>query len=77
MSTITDRLRKIREAETSGREEFSRLIDVSKSTIASYEQTGRPPRAEIVEKVAKKWPQYAFWLITGKTENKSGNVKPR
>ncbi len=77
MSTITKRLRKIREAETSGRAEFANVIDVPKSTIASYEQSGNAPRIDVLEKVAKKWPQYAYWLLTGKTSSKDGHTKPR
>ena len=77
MSIITERLKKIRKAETSGRAEFAEKIGIPKNTVINYERTNRPPRAEVVEKIAKKWPQYAFWLITGKTDNKHGHVKPK
>lgn len=77
MSTISERLRQIREAETSGRQEFSEITGIAKGTITGYEQTGRSPRAEVIEAVAKTWPQYAYWLITGMTDPAHGHICPQ
>lgn len=76
MSTISERLRQIREARTSGRQEFSDLTGIAKGTVTGYEQTGRSPRAEVLEAVAKQWPEYAYWLITGMTDPANGHISP-
>lgn len=68
MSTLSEKMRLIREAELKSREEFGREIGVPKRTIEGIENEGRVPRGDVIEKVAARWPRYAFWLITGDTD---------
>lgn len=77
MSTLNERLKAIRLAETSGRAEFAEKTGIKKRAIEAYEQTGRSPRAEVIEAVAKTWPQYAYWLITGMTDPAHGHICPQ
>lgn len=67
-SDLAKRIRLIREAETSGRAEFSQLIGISKKTIEGVEQTGRTPRGELLEAICLQWPKYSLWLMTGKAD---------
>lgn len=76
MSTLVERLRKIRETETTGRQQFSELTGVPKKTIEGIEQTGRSPRGDVLEAVCRVWPQYAYWLMTGHTDPPNGHVSP-
>ena len=76
-SDLAKRIRLIREAETSGRAEFSQLIGISKKTIEGMEQTGRTPKGELLEAVCKQWPKYTLWLMTDQTDEANGQVSPR
>ncbi|MGO2579588.1 MULTISPECIES: helix-turn-helix transcriptional regulator [Halomonas] len=67
-SDLAKRIRLIREAETSGRAEFSQLIGISKKTIEGVEQTGRTPKGELLEAICLQWPEYSLWLMTGSAD---------
>ncbi len=75
MSTLSERLRAIREVELKTREEFSKEIGIPKRTVEGIENEGRSPRSDVIEAVASCYPQYAFWLITGKT-NPPNHISP-
>lgn len=75
-SPLAKRMREIREFETSGRHEFSQVLDVNKKTIESIEQSGRAPKGELLEKICEVWPKYTLWLMTGKTEIEAGQTSP-
>lgn len=75
MSTLSERLRTIREVELKTRDEFSRDIGIPKRTLEGIENEGRSPRSDVVEAVALYYPQYAFWLVTGKT-NPPNHISP-
>ena len=75
-SDLAKRIRLIREADTSGRAEFSQLIGISKKTIEGMEQTGRTPKGELLEAVCKQWPKYTLWLMTGMTDETCGQISP-
>ena len=64
-SNLADRIRIIRELETSGRAEFCHLTGIAKKTLVGIEQTGRTPRGDILESICRIWPQYCLWLLTG------------
>lgn len=75
-SELTKRLREIREAETSGRHEFSQVVGINKKTLESLEQTGRAPKGELLEAVCQNWPQYTLWLMTGEVNEEAGQISP-
>lgn len=75
-SELTKRMREIREAETSGRHEFSQLVGINKKTLESLEQTGRAPKGELLEAVCAQWPQYTLWLMTGQVNEEAGQISP-
>lgn len=75
MSTLSEKLRIIREAELKTRDEFSKEIGIPKRTLEGIENEGRSPRSDVVEAVALHYPQYAFWLVTGKT-NPPNHISP-
>lgn len=63
---IGERVRQVREAEHLGREIFSNMTGISKSTLIKIE-TGKSPKfaAEELEKVGMHFPDYAAFLLTG------------
>tara|TARA_R110000823_G_scaffold315677_1_gene449422 strand:+ start:9133 stop:9402 length:270 start_codon:yes stop_codon:yes gene_type:complete len=73
---LANKIRLIREAETSGRQEFCDLIAVNKGTLTRIEQTGQIPKGDLLEKVCQTWPKYTLWLMTGSTDPKCGQVDP-
>jgi len=75
-SQLANKLRKIREAETSGRAEFCDIIGIAKKTLEGIEQTGRVPKGDLLEKVCQTWPKYTLWLMTGSTDPECGQVDP-
>lgn len=75
-SDLAQKMREIREVETSGRAEFAQLIGFNKKTVESIEQAGRAPKGEMLEAVCKKWPKYTLWLMTGQTNELCEQVSP-
>ncbi|WP_193067745.1 helix-turn-helix domain-containing protein [Halomonas sp. 3D7M] len=73
---LAEKIRKIREAETSGRAEFSQLIGIPKKTIENIELTGRAPKGDLLAAVCRRWPRYTLWLMTDQTDPESGQVQP-
>lgn len=41
------------------------------------EQRASAPREAILKAVAEKYPEYCYWLLTGKVSPKVGQVKPK
>jgi DNA-binding XRE family transcriptional regulator len=75
-SKLTEKIRQIREAETSGRAEFSQLIGIPKKTLENIELTGRAPKGEMLEAICQQWPKYTLWLMTGQTDEACGQISP-
>lgn len=66
---IFEKIELIRASERLTQAEFAEKIGVSANTLNAMKSRGSSPRFEIVEKIASKWPRYAFWLLTGKTHS--------
>lgn len=75
-SELAQKIRLIREVETSGRGEFSQLIGIAKKTLEGIEQTGRVPKGDLLEAICKQWPKYTLWLMTGQVDEVCGQVSP-
>jgi hypothetical protein len=76
---ITDRLLKIIEAETDQRNRFKALEDetgIGKDSWAAAWHRKQRPTADMIEAIAKRWPDYAFWLACGDTEPERGHIAP-
>ncbi|QJQ96269.1 MULTISPECIES: transcriptional regulator [Halomonadaceae] len=75
-SELARKIREIREAETSGRAEFSQVIGIAKKTLEGIEQTGRVPKGDLLEAICKQWPKYTLWLMTDQVSEEAGQVSP-
>lgn len=64
---LHEKIRLIREVESLTRPEFARLTGVPSRTIEAIENKGSIPRGDVIEKISRQWPQYSYWLVTGKT----------
>lgn len=76
MSTIGARIRELRESTGEGRTRFAQRIGVSMRTIEAIEQRGSSPRGDVLEAIAREWPQYSYWLLTGETMPEQGQISP-
>ncbi|WP_084618407.1 helix-turn-helix domain-containing protein [Cellvibrio sp. OA-2007] len=68
MSTLARRIRAIRTALHMTREAFGDKIGIPGRTIEGIESEGRIPRGDVLEGIAKALPQFAYWLLTQKTD---------
>lgn len=65
---IHERISLLRKAVGLSRETFAKQINIPANTIKSIEQKGVVPRSDVVEAIAKSYPEYAFWLVTDRTD---------
>lgn len=66
MSThFGEKIELIRKAEDISQAELCLRIEVSLNTYRGIIKRGNSARIEVLEKIAKTWPQYAYWLATG------------
>lgn len=49
---------------------------ISKSTWSSYNTGRNNPSGESLEAICKLYPQYAYWLMTGRTDPEHGHTSP-
>lgn len=76
MSTpVFKKIEMVREAEGLSQPEICERLDISLNSYKGMIKRGSAS-FEIIEKVANEWPQYAYWLITEKT-NPPLHIAPR
>lgn len=80
MTSIHARFVMLIEAKTSEVRRFKELEEASQIPAISWRKAfngDQRPTAEMVEAIAKKWPEHAFWLVTGATDNEFSHVSPK
>jgi len=75
-SEVGINIRKLREAENLGRAEFCEKTGIPKGTLTNTETGRREPKSGLVQAVCRAFPQYAYWLMTGLTDEKAGHISP-
>jgi len=76
---IADRMQAIIDATTSEGRRFKTLEELSGIAAVSWRKAylrGQRPTAEMIEAIAKAWPQFAFWLTTGISDPDYGHIAP-
>ncbi|MCW5119982.1 hypothetical protein B7L17_019800 [Burkholderia cenocepacia] len=79
MRDIADRMIAIVNAETPEGRRFKALEEFSQIPAVSWRKAylrGQRPTAEMIEAVSQRWPQYAFWLVTGITDPERNHIAP-
>jgi len=61
--SIAEKIEKIRIEKGLTQPVFADEIEVSVNTYRAILKRGSSPRFDVVEKVAKRWPDYALWLL--------------
>ena len=72
---LHEKLILIKSVEGLSNPEFAEKIEVSENTLKGIWKRGSTPKGDILEKVAAIWPEYAYWLLTGK-ENLPNHISP-
>ena len=76
---LRDRLNAITVHQLGGRGRFKELAEASRIGMDSWKNTWHKkqrPTTEMVQFVARAWPQFAFWLATGITDMAHGHQAP-
>lgn len=79
VETLEDRLRKLIDAEAPGTRKWKDMetaTGVSSSSWQDFHRGKKRATAEMIEALAKKWPEYAFWLATGISDPDFGHGAP-
>lgn len=78
-NSVSTRLKLILIAETKERGRFSQLEGITGIPAATWRTwwtRGSVPSGALVEAVAKHWPHFAYWLVTGQTDVRCGHDMP-
>jgi len=67
----------VREAQDLSQSAFAARIGISVRTVHTLEYRGTSASVQIVAAVAEQWPEYSYWLLTGKINLKVGQTKPK
>lgn len=73
---MRERIRKIREHEGLSRPQFAQETGIPAKTWQNVENGLQKANEEHLQAIARRWPQYAYWLITGLTQPEAGNLSP-
>jgi hypothetical protein len=57
--------------------DLEELTTISSGTWRTWWTRGGKINGEMVEALARVWPQFAFWLITGWTDKNHGHIAPK
>lgn len=77
MSTVAERIRMVREAQELSQAAFAARIGVPVRSVQTLEYRGTSASIQVVAAVAEQWPEYSYWLLTGKVNMKVGQIKPK
>ncbi|EGU42960.1 hypothetical protein VII00023_02879 [Vibrio ichthyoenteri ATCC 700023] len=72
------KIKAIRIAEGLSQPEMAQLVDIPVGTLRNHEQERKGLKAENLTKITsnKRFQKYTFWLMTGETLPKSGQISP-
>ena len=69
-------LKLIRAAEGLSQSKMAQHVDIPIKTLQAYEQQIFEPSLSNLQKIAKQFPEYSLWLLTGQTNPKGGQISP-
>lgn len=75
-SVLFQRLTLIQQAEKLTDTQFAAVLGASYHTIINARRRGTEPSANLLKNTAERWPEYAYWLLTGKTDSEHGHHSP-
>lgn len=73
---MKDRIRKLRESLGLDRTMFEAKTGIKAKTWSNVESGTQRANEEHIQAIIEKWPEYAYWLTTGKTIPEAGQISP-
>lgn len=73
---MREKIRQIREHLGLNRTEFEAETGVPAKTWANIELGKQKANEDHLQAITRKWPQFAYWLMTGLTQPEVGNISP-
>jgi transcriptional regulator with XRE-family HTH domain len=73
---MRDRIRVLREFLGLTRREFAERCGLKRDTIDNIEKGNQKVNEDHIEAITSQWPEFAYWLVTGKTLPESGQISP-
>jgi hypothetical protein len=55
---------------------FEELTGIGATKWQNLGQGKQRANEEMIEAIGKRWPQYAYWLVTGQTDESHGHTSP-
>lgn len=56
--------------------QFEELTGIGSTKWQNLGQGKQRANEEMIEAIGKQWPQYAYWLVTGVTDEEHGHTSP-
>lgn len=79
MNGIAERFVELINTQTGEGRRFKELEELSSIPAVSWRKAyngGQRPTTEMLEALGRRWPQHAFWLVTGLTDNEFSHTAP-
>lgn len=76
---MRERIQQIIEWSTDGHRKFKHFEELTGISAQKWQNLGQGKQRandEMIEAIGKAFPQYAYWLVTGKTDEAHGHVSP-
>ena len=74
---MVEKIKIIRAAEKLTQKRLSEILKIPLKTVIGYEVGKRKPGVKFLLALCGEFPQYAFWIVTGKTESEKGHTSPK
>lgn len=76
---MRERILQIIEWKTDGHRKFKHFEELTGINAQKWQNLGQGKQRandEMIESIGKVFPQYAYWLVTGKTDEAHGHISP-
>ena len=76
---MRERILEIIDAVTSGHRKFKHFEELTGIKAQKWQNLGQGKQRandEMIEAIGRAFPQYAYWMVTGKTDEKNGHTSP-
>ena len=76
---MRERINEIIEHETDSHRKFKHFEELTGISARKWQNLGQGKQRandEMIEAIGNRWPQYAYWLVTGKTDEEHGHTSP-
>lgn len=76
---MRDRIKDIVTTQTLATKKYKQMEDLTGIAASSWQNVcdgKQRANQDHIEAIGRVWPQYAYWLVTGKTDEEHGHTSP-